>query len=42
MIVVLGKVRSKANVDYPSIVRQVVKKVGYCDSSMGKKSMFHT
>lgn len=35
MIVVLGKVRSKAIVDYPSIIRRVVHKIGYSDSSMG-------
>ena len=36
MIMVLGEITTKANLDYQKIIRDAIKKIGYDDSSKGK------
>jgi S-adenosylmethionine synthetase len=35
MAMIAGEITTTARVDYPAIVRQTIKDIGYCDSSMG-------
>ena len=35
MIMVLGEISTKANLDYQKIIRDTIKKIGYDDSSKG-------
>jgi S-adenosylmethionine synthetase len=35
MVVVAGEITTSARVDFPQVVRETVKDIGYCDSSMG-------
>jgi len=35
MVMVAGEITTKAIIDVPAIVRQTIKDIGYCDSSMG-------
>jgi len=35
MVVVAGEITTSAHIDYPKIVRETVKEIGYVDSSMG-------
>ncbi|HKL49452.1 MAG TPA: S-adenosylmethionine synthetase N-terminal domain-containing protein, partial [Desulfuromonadales bacterium] len=35
LILVAGEITSEARIDYPEVVRQIVRDIGYCDSDMG-------
>jgi len=35
MAMIAGEITTTARIDYPDIVRQTIKEIGYCDSSMG-------
>ena len=35
LAMIAGEITTTAQVDYPAIVRQTIKEIGYCDSSMG-------
>jgi S-adenosylmethionine synthetase len=35
MIMVLGEITTKANLDYQKVIRETIKKIGYDDSSKG-------
>jgi S-adenosylmethionine synthetase len=35
LALIAGEITTTARVDYPSIVRETIKEIGYCDSSMG-------
>jgi S-adenosylmethionine synthetase len=35
LALIAGEITTSARVDYPDIVRQTIKEIGYCDSSMG-------
>jgi S-adenosylmethionine synthetase len=35
LAMIAGEITTTAGVDYPAIVRQTIKEIGYCDSSMG-------
>ncbi len=40
MIMVLGEITTKANLDYQKIIRETIKKIGYDDSSKGEYKCF--
>ncbi|MEJ5330507.1 MAG: methionine adenosyltransferase [Desulfobaccales bacterium] len=35
LALIAGEITTSARVDYPDVVRQTIKEIGYCDSSMG-------
>jgi S-adenosylmethionine synthetase len=35
LVMIAGEITTTAQVDFPSIVRETIKEIGYCDSSMG-------
>ena len=35
LAMIAGEITTTAHIDYPAIVRQTIKEIGYCDSSMG-------
>ncbi|MBX6314362.1 MAG: methionine adenosyltransferase [Isosphaeraceae bacterium] len=35
LVVVAGEITTKANVDYPSVIRQIIREIGYTSSDMG-------
>src|SRR3990172_11321551 len=35
LAMIAGEITTTARIDYPDIVRQTIKEIGYCDSSMG-------
>ncbi len=35
LAMIAGEITTTAHIDYPDIVRQTIKEIGYCDSSMG-------
>jgi S-adenosylmethionine synthetase len=35
LVMIAGEITTTAQVDYPNIVRETIKEIGYCDSSMG-------
>ena len=36
MVMVLGEVTSNAHVDYPNVIRETIKHIGYDDAAKGK------
>ena len=39
MIMVLGEITTKANLDYQKVIRETIKKIGYDDSAKGKSKL---
>jgi S-adenosylmethionine synthetase len=40
MIMVLGEITTKANIDYQKVIRETIKKIGYDDSAKGTCLVF--